>query len=65
MINWRITMIYVIALPTIAFIVRYASKRMRRVSRKSQDSLGFVSHVAEETIENNQVVKIFHFSGQH
>lgn len=59
MINWRITMIYVVALPTIALIVRYASKRMRRVSRSSQDSLGFVSHVAEETIENNQVVKVF------
>lgn len=58
-INWRITLIYIVALPTIAVIVKKASKRMRRVSRNAQDSLGYVSHVAEETIENNQVVKIF------
>ncbi len=61
-INWRITLLYVIALPTIAYIVRYASKRMRRVSGNVQDSLGYVTHVTEETIENNQVVKIY--SGQ-
>lgn len=62
-INWRITLLYVVALPIIAYIVRYASKRMRRVSGRVQDSLGDVTHVAEETIENHQVVKTY--AGQH
>ncbi|MBX9704700.1 MAG: lipid A export permease/ATP-binding protein MsbA, partial [Gammaproteobacteria bacterium] len=59
LINWRITLMYVVALPIIAWIVRYASQRMRRVSSKVQNSLGLVTHVAEESIENNQVVKTF------
>lgn len=59
MINWRITILYIIVMPIIVYIVRYASRRMRRVSRQVQDSLGYVTHIAEETIENNQVVKSY------
>jgi subfamily B ATP-binding cassette protein MsbA len=58
-INWRITLLYVVALPIIAYIVRQASRRMRRVSSTVQNSLGDVTHVAEEAIENNQVVKTY------
>jgi len=45
--------------PAIVFMVMYITKHFRRTSRKIQRSMGKVTHVVEEAIEANRVVKIF------
>jgi subfamily B ATP-binding cassette protein MsbA len=49
-------------LPPIALVVRYFNGRLRWASRETQDSVGAVTEVVQESIDCNKVVKIF--SGQ-
>lgn len=58
-INWRLTLVYLVAAPIVTVLIRYTGKRMRRLSGKVQNYLGDVSRVSEEAIEGYQVVKIF------
>ena len=57
--NWKLTLIYLFAMPIIVFIVRLASHRMRRVSGAEQDSLGQLTHIAQEAIEGYREVRMF------
>ncbi|MFZ8428663.1 ABC transporter transmembrane domain-containing protein, partial [Staphylococcus aureus] len=43
----------------IAITARYASKRMRRLSKNLQETMGETTHIAQEAIEGYQVVRIF------
>jgi subfamily B ATP-binding cassette protein MsbA len=48
-----------ILLPIVALLIRILSKAFRRYSGRIQDSIGEVSHVSEEVLTGNRVVKIF------
>ena len=61
-LDWQLTLISLIMLPPIALVVRYFNGRLRWASRETQDSVGAVTEVVQETIDCNKVVKIF--SGQ-
>jgi len=54
-----LTAIFLIGGPLAFYIVVKISSRFRRISRNIQASMGQVSHVAEEVIESNRVVKIY------
>lgn len=58
-ISWRLTILFLIVLPIIAVISRYASKRMRRLSKTVQKSMGHVTHVLEEGVEGYKVVRTY------
>ncbi len=58
-ISWRLTIVFLIVMPIIAGISRYASKRMRRLSHSVQKSMGHVTHVLEEGIEGYKVVRTY------
>src|SRR6266513_1128183 len=45
--------------PPIAWSVRLVSRRLRRMAREAQRSMGELAHVLEETIECHRVVKVF------
>ena len=45
--------------PFIAFLIALVSKRFRKVSQRIQQSMGKVTHVVEEAIQAQRVVKIF------
>ena len=45
--------------PLVVFLVAVLSKRLRRISKNIQNSMGRVSHVAEEAITGHLVVKAF------
>jgi subfamily B ATP-binding cassette protein MsbA len=45
--------------PVLAVIVRYITRRFRRVSRRIQSQMGDVTHIIEEAVEANRVIKIF------
>jgi subfamily B ATP-binding cassette protein MsbA len=47
-----------IVAPLIALIVRYVSRRFRKVSRRIQENMGIVAQAAEEVVSGQRVVKI-------
>jgi len=58
-ISWRLTLLFVIIVPMMAKIIHFVSKRMRSISGRTQESMGNVTHVAEEAIEGQKVIKGF------
>jgi subfamily B ATP-binding cassette protein MsbA len=57
--NWRLTLIMVAALPGVVLVSRLMGRRMRRVARQVQDTLAEASAVAEETLGGIRLVKSF------
>ena len=60
--NWKLSLIVFVLTPIIALIVKLVSKRMRSMSHQVQESMGDITHVAQEAIESQKAVKIY--SGQ-
>jgi len=58
-IDWKLTLLSLIMVPPIAVAVRYFNVRLRNMSRKTQDAMGDITQVLQETVECNKVVKIF------
>lgn len=58
-LNWKLTLIFIAAGPLIALVVSVAAKRMRRLSRHIQQSVGDITESASESIKGYQVVRIF------
>ena len=57
--SWQLSLCFLIIGPIIGFIVSRVSGRFRQISRDIQGSMGQVSHVIQEAIDGNRVVKIF------
>ena len=57
--NWLLTSTFLIIAPLVGMIVRYASRRFRRLSERIQGSMGHVTHVASEAVSGYREVKIF------
>lgn len=58
-LSWKLSLLLLITGPVVAIAVKLSSKRLRELSRKAQDSMGDIAHVAEEAIEGYRVVRIF------
>ncbi|MGD9953620.1 MAG: lipid A export permease/ATP-binding protein MsbA [Burkholderiales bacterium] len=58
-LNWKLTLIAFVIAPLVMLFVRVLSRRLRSMARGSQQALGDVVHVLEETIECHRVVKVF------
>ncbi|MCL4315914.1 MAG: lipid A export permease/ATP-binding protein MsbA [Gammaproteobacteria bacterium] len=58
-LNALLAAVFVLAGPLIALLVRYVNLRFRRISTRLQHSMGDVTHVAEEAIQAQRVVKVF------
>ena len=58
-LNWKLTLAGLIMGPPIIWIVRYFSRRLRRMSRAEQVAMGDLNHVLEESIGCHRVVKVF------
>ncbi|WP_183326522.1 lipid A export permease/ATP-binding protein MsbA [Halomonas cerina] len=55
--NWMLTLLFLAVTPLIGGVVRYTSKRFRRISRRIQRSMGDVTHVASEALSGYRVVR--------
>ncbi|UTW10581.1 lipid A export permease/ATP-binding protein MsbA [Marinobacterium rhizophilum] len=58
-LNWKLTLIFIAAAPLIAVVVSVASRRMRKLSRRLQTSVGDITSAASEAIKGYQIVRIF------
>jgi subfamily B ATP-binding cassette protein MsbA len=58
-LNWQMTLGLLVIGPFVTLIVVYVARQFRRVSKRIQGSMGQVTHVTQEMIEGNRVVKIF------
>ncbi len=57
--NWQLTLLFIAILPIIAGVVSVTSKRFKKLSKKIQNSMGDVTHIASETITSHRVVRSF------
>lgn len=59
LIDWRLTMFCLILLPGAALSIRVVSKRQRRLSRETQDTMGGMTCILDESLSGQRIVKIF------
>ena len=57
--DWKITLIFLIISPVLGLIVGKISRRLRKLSTRIQDSMGDITHVCSEMINNFRVMRIF------
>jgi ATP-binding cassette, subfamily B, bacterial MsbA len=57
-VNWQLSLMFASIAPLIAWVVKWSSSRMRRISTSVQDSVGEVTHVADEGIQGYKVVRL-------
>lgn len=58
-LNWRLAVLFICIMPCIGLVMRFAAKRLRRLSQNIQASVGDISASATEVIHGYQVVRIF------
>ena len=58
-LNWKLTLLTLLMAPVIALIISTISRRMRLSSRDSQQSMGDMTQVIEESVSAHKVVKLF------
>lgn len=51
--------VFIVLTPVMALLVSLVSKRFRSISKSIQSSMGTITHVLEETVQGQRVVKIF------
>ncbi|PPD31554.1 MAG: lipid A export permease/ATP-binding protein MsbA [Methylomonas sp.] len=61
--NWRLALVFLAIAPVVAIMVRYVGKRMKRLSRNMQDTVGDLTHITSEMVSGNRIVKSF--GGEH
>jgi len=58
-LNWKLALVFFIIVPVAAMIIKLASDRLRKLSRYLQDSMGDMTHILEEGVNGNKVIKIY------
>ncbi len=57
--SWRLTLLFLITGPLIAFLVNIISKRFRMISKRIQKAMGSITHTTQESIESYQEIRIY------
>ncbi|MEE8320544.1 MAG: ABC transporter transmembrane domain-containing protein, partial [Gammaproteobacteria bacterium] len=58
-INWQLALFAMVSAPLIVMIVLIIKRRLRKMSRKVQESMGEIHHVLDESIEGHKIIKLF------
>jgi len=58
-LNWVLSLIVFTVVPPISMIVRSVSKRLRKINTNTQDAMGDMTHILEESIGGHKLVKVF------
>ena len=54
-----LTMLFLVIGPVLVVLIRYVSRRFRRISRRIQDSMGELTQFSDEAIHGQQLIKSF------
>ncbi len=57
--NWQLTLVFVAVAPLIAALVSVVGKRLRKISKRMQFSMGSITQVIGESINNYREVRMF------
>jgi len=57
-LNWRLTLIVAVILPSIGWLMSKINRRLRRLNRESQMLTNQLSYIVEETVGGYKVVKV-------
>ena len=57
--DWRLTLFCLLLLPGAAFSIRVVSKRQRRLSRETQDTMGEMTQILDESLGGHRIIKVF------
>ncbi len=57
--NWQLSLVFLTITPVIAVLVGYVSKRLRRISRNVQNSVGDMTQITSEIVEGHRIVRSF------
>ncbi len=58
-LDWRLTMIFVLIAPIMAFYLKTMTPQLRNAGKEVQSSIGEMTKVAEEAVSGQRIVKIF------
>jgi len=58
-INWLATSVFIVITPLVLWCLLKVSKRLRRLAKRIQHSMGDLTHVCAEMINNFRVMRIF------
>lgn len=58
-VNWKLSLIFIVIAPFIGLLVNYAGKRFKAISKRIQTSMGDITHVTSELVNNYRVVRSF------
>ena len=57
--DWRLSLVFVAITPIIAVLVTYVSKRLRKISKRIQESVGDMTHITSELVAGHRVVRSY------
>ncbi len=57
--DWKLSLISIVVLPAVALLTTKLGRKIRRTTRRTQDSAAGLSEILQETITGHQVVKSF------
>ena len=58
-INWQLSLVFLGIAPVIAIVVIVVSNRLRKLSKKLQESVGDLTQIASEVVSGHRVVKSY------
>lgn len=58
-INWQLSLIFLGIAPIIAVVVTVVSKRLRKLSKRLQESVGDLTQIASEVVGGHRIVKSY------
>jgi subfamily B ATP-binding cassette protein MsbA len=58
-LDWQITLVFILIAPILGVVVSKISKRLRVLSSRIQASMGDITHVCSEMINNFRVMRVF------
>ncbi|MDQ7090666.1 MAG: lipid A export permease/ATP-binding protein MsbA [Methylococcales bacterium] len=57
--QWQLSLVFMCVSPIIVWMVAYVSKRLRRLSKLIQESVGNISHITSEMVNGHRVVRSY------
>ena len=58
-LDWKLTLISLTVAPVVAWVIQTINRRLRNASRDTQQAMGSITQVIEESITAHKVVKLF------